>query len=65
LRGFCEGRTILDAQEVTHANMKAVNTKDDPNNVAPHPIKSISVDGPILKARLSPASWNVIVTGRA
>jgi alpha-N-arabinofuranosidase len=65
LRGFGEGLTILDAQQVTHANMKAVNTKDDPNNVAPAPIADIHVVGPLLKAKLAPASWNVIVALRA
>jgi alpha-N-arabinofuranosidase len=39
LRGFGEDRRIIDAQQVTHPNMKAVNTKDDPDNVAPQPIK--------------------------
>jgi len=65
LRGFGEDRRILNAQQVTHPNMKAVNTKDDPNNVAPQPIKHVSIDGRTLKAKLAPGSWNVIVTGAA
>ena len=65
LRGFGADRRILHAQQVTHLNMKAVNTKDDPDNVAPHPIQSVSIDRQVLKAKLAPASWNVIVTGSA
>jgi alpha-N-arabinofuranosidase len=65
LRGFGEDRRVIDAQQVTHPNMKAVNTKTEPNNVAPQPIKSVSIDGRTLKAKLAPGSWNVIVTAAA
>ena len=65
LRGFGDGRRVVDAQQITHANMKAVNMKDDPDNVSPLPISNIEVSGPVLKARLAPASWNVIVMERA
>jgi alpha-L-arabinofuranosidase len=65
LRGFGEDRRVIDAQQVTHPNMKAVNTKDDPKNVVPQPIKSVAIDGRTLKAKLAPGSWNVIVTGAA
>jgi alpha-N-arabinofuranosidase len=62
LRGFGGQRQIVEALEVHHPNMKAVNTKDAPNTVAPAPIKSVSLDGDKLVARLMPGSWNVIVT---
>ena len=65
LRGFGEDRRIIDAQEVTHPNMKAVNTKDEPDTVAPRPIKNVSIGGRTLRAQLAPGSWNVIVTGAA
>ena len=65
LRGFGPKRRIVEARQVTHANMKAVNTRDEPDNVAPHPIKDVSIVGDVLKARLAPGSWNVIVTGAA
>jgi alpha-L-arabinofuranosidase len=65
LRGFGEDRRVIDAQQVTHPNMKAVNTKVEPNNVAPAPIKNVAIDGRTLKAKLAPASWNVIVTAAA
>ena len=53
------------AHQITHPNMKAVNTKHEPNNVAPAPIKQVTIDGRTLKAKLAPASWNVIVTAAA
>jgi alpha-N-arabinofuranosidase len=56
---------VVDAQQVTHPNMKAVNTKAEPNNVAPSPIKHVSIDGRTLRAKLVPGSWNVIVTAAA
>jgi alpha-N-arabinofuranosidase len=65
LRGFGQDRRIATALQVTHPNVKAVNTKDEPNNVAPQPIKSISMQGHTIKAKLSPGSWNVIVTAAA
>jgi alpha-N-arabinofuranosidase len=65
LRGFGEGRRIVSASQVTHADMKAVNTKHDPNNVAPRPLKGAAIKGNTLKAKLAPASWNVIVTAAA
>jgi len=65
LRGFGNDRRIVSAQQVTHASMKAVNTKDEPDNVAPRPIAEVSIDGQILRTKLAPASWNVIVTTSA
>ncbi len=65
LRGFGEDRRVIDARQVTHPNMKAVNTKDDPDNVAPQPLRNVTIDGGTLKARFAPGSWNVIVTGAA
>ena len=65
LRGFGEDRRILDAQQVTHPNMKAVNTRDAPDTVAPRPIAGVAIEGRTVKATLAPGSWNVIVTGAA
>jgi alpha-N-arabinofuranosidase len=65
LRGFGEDRRIVTAQQVSNPNFKAVNTKDEPNNVAPQPIKSIAIDGHMIKAKLPPGSWSVIVTAAA
>jgi alpha-N-arabinofuranosidase len=65
LRGFGQDRRIVTAQQVSNPNFKAVNTKDEPNNVAPQPIKSIAIDGHMIKAKLPPGSWSVIVTAAA
>ncbi len=65
LRGFGQDRRIVTAQQVSNPNFKAVNTKDEPNNIAPQPIKSIRIDGHTIKAKLPPGSWNVIVTAAA
>jgi alpha-L-arabinofuranosidase len=62
LRGFGQDRRIATALQVSHPNFKAVNTKDDPDNVAPQPIKAIRVDGDTIKAKLPAGSWSVIVT---
>ena len=42
--------------------MKAVNTKDAQDTVAPAPIQNVALEGDRLTARLMPGSWNVIVT---
>jgi len=65
LRGFGGGRRILEAQQIHHPNMKAVNTRDAQTEVAPAPIQSIAIAGDRLTARLMPGSWNVIVTAPA
>ncbi len=59
IRGF--GRfTVTEAQELRHADLKAVNSKAEPDKIAPAPLKEISVDGSKLRVGLKPASWNVV-----
>jgi alpha-N-arabinofuranosidase len=41
-------------------DLKAVNTKQNPDRVAPQPLASVRTDGERLEAVLAPASWNVI-----
>jgi alpha-N-arabinofuranosidase len=65
LRGFGRDRRIVTALQVSNPNFKAVNTKDEPNNVAPQPIKSIAIEEHTIKAKLPPGSWSVIVTAAA
>ncbi len=62
LRGLGTGRTLVEASELAHANLKAVNSRDQPNTVAPRANADVAVDGERVTARLKPASWNVIVT---
>jgi alpha-N-arabinofuranosidase len=62
LRGLGRERTLDQAIELYHANMKAVNTVDAPMTVAPAVNDAVSVDGERVRAKLKPGSWNVIVT---
>jgi alpha-N-arabinofuranosidase len=62
LRGLGADRRLVEATEIHHANLKAVNTKEAPDTVAPAANPDVSVDGERLRAKLKPASWNVIVT---
>jgi alpha-N-arabinofuranosidase len=41
-------------------DLKAINTKGNPDRVKPAPLADIEVEGPRVQATLSPASWNVI-----
>ena len=59
VRGF-GGLKVKEALELRHDDLKAVNTKDQPENVSPKPLKGVTVDGGKLRVTLKPASWNVI-----
>jgi alpha-L-arabinofuranosidase len=65
LGGFGGDRRITTALQVSNPNIKAVNAKDQPNNVIPQPIKSILIENHVIKAKLPPGSWSVIVTSAA
>jgi alpha-N-arabinofuranosidase len=60
LQGLGAGRSA-EATEIHHPNIKAINTKDQPNTVVPRANTNVSVEGERVSARLKPASWNVIV----
>lgn len=62
LRGFGSGRKISEALQIHHPNMKAVNTKYDADAVSPKNIANTTLEGDLLRVRLLPGSWNVIVT---
>ena len=62
LRGLDDHQRLLEASELFHADMKATNTEDAPDNVAPARNEEVQVDGHRLTARFRPGSWNVIVT---
>jgi alpha-L-arabinofuranosidase len=65
LRGFGQDRRIVTALQISNPNFKAVNTRDEPNAVAPRPIKTITMQNHTIKAKLPPGSWSVIVTSPA
>ena len=59
LRGY--GELALDKHIVlTNTDVKAVNSKDNPNNVAPTEDGKTAVDQNTVRSVLAPLSWNVI-----
>jgi alpha-N-arabinofuranosidase len=59
LRAF-PGYAVIEHTTLTHADLKATNTADHPNNVAPRANGDAQVSDGQLTAILPPASWNVI-----
>lgn len=55
------------ASELHHSNLKAINSKDAPDEVAPLRRDDVTIKGGVVRTALKPLSWNVIVTaaGRA
>ena len=51
---------VVEHLVLTHADPKAVNTKDRPSEVQPGRIDGTRLDGSALHARLPRLSWNVI-----
>lgn len=62
LRGLGGNQAIETALELHHSNLKAVNSKDAPDEVSPRIREDVSLDGTVLQAKLKPLSWNVFVT---
>ena len=48
------------ALQLCDPDLKAVNTRQNPERIAPRPLTSVRIDGERLEATLAPASWNVI-----
>ena len=61
LRGFGE-RKIAQALELHDADLKAVNSKAEPDRIAPKAHGDARLDSANLRATLKPLSWNVFVT---
>jgi alpha-N-arabinofuranosidase len=51
---------VAEADELHHADLKAINTKDQPLNVKPTPLAGVTVDGGKIQMKLKPASWTVV-----
>jgi alpha-N-arabinofuranosidase len=62
LRGLGTNRRLEHALELFHTNMKAANTMEAPNTVAPAQNPNVRIEGDVLVARLKPGSWNVLVS---
>ena len=59
LRGFGKAE-VIEWTTMHHADLKAVNTETDPDNVVPQAATGATVTGETLSAALPAASWNVI-----
>ncbi len=58
-RGFADYR-VVEHITLTHPDLKAVNTKDNPDNVSPRSNGDAKLSDGELNATLPAASWNVI-----
>ncbi len=56
--------SILEHITLTHADLKARNTLNDPNQVIPRNNGDARIDGQRLQARLPNLSWNVIILAK-
>lgn len=59
LRSFGEC-SLIEHIVLEHDDLKAANTKEQPDRVKPHNNGNAAVDGSIVTAQLAKASWNVI-----
>ena len=62
LRGLGEPQFLLEATQMHHPDVKAINTMEAPHTVTPRRNDAVRLEAHRLTARLKPASWNVIVT---
>jgi len=51
---------LREALQLHHADLKAVNTKQDPDRVMPSPLLGVRIDGDRVLATLAPASWTML-----
>lgn len=65
LRGFGGDFKVVEHQVLAHDDLKAVNTLDNPDSVAPQTSDGATVAGSTITASLPKLSWNVIRLSRA
>jgi alpha-N-arabinofuranosidase len=58
-KGF-QKLTVKTAHQLHDRNLKALNTRREPNRIGPKPLEHIQVREGELRLKLAPASWNVI-----
>lgn len=61
LRSLDQGLRVKEALELWHQDLKACNTSEQPDKVAPAVNTKVSIADGHLTARLKPGSWNVLV----
>jgi alpha-N-arabinofuranosidase len=59
LEGFPRAR-LAEHIQMTHPDLRAINSAEHPDNVAPRTVAGASVEEGMLKAQLPPLSYNVI-----
>lgn len=59
LRGFGE-LGIADCAELHDSDLKAFNSKEQPERIKPVPHEAVEMQGAMMKARLKPLSWNML-----
>ncbi len=60
LAGGFKDLSVKLALQLRDPDLKAINTKNTPDRIAPRPLSSVGVKGELLTAQLAPASWNVV-----
>jgi alpha-N-arabinofuranosidase len=60
LSGLGTVGAVETALQLRHRSLKATNTKEHPERVAPAMLKGVEVKGDRVSATLAPASWNVL-----
>src|SRR5262245_30646032 len=61
--GGYAGLALKQALQLCDADLKAINSKAEPDRVRPQPLTAVKVAQDRLEATLAPASWNVIQLG--
>jgi alpha-N-arabinofuranosidase len=57
------GLSLKQAVQLQDADLKAINSKAEPDRVIARPLGTVRVSGDRVEAALAPASWNVIELG--
>jgi alpha-N-arabinofuranosidase len=52
--------TVKQALRLCDPDLKAVNSKAQPDRIAPKPLAKVIANGERVEALLAPASWNVV-----
>ncbi len=61
--GF-SGYAVKKQMVMVHRDNKAVNTRENPDNVVPAESDALSFDGAVLSGEVPPLSWNFILLGK-
>jgi alpha-N-arabinofuranosidase len=54
---------LRDAQHLCHPDLKAANTREDPDRVKPATVEDVGIDAGRIRATLAPASWTMLRFG--